>query len=458
MKDITQGNLSKNFILFAIPVIISGVLNQAYITVDKIMVGQILGEAGLAALGSTSTFITLLKSIIWGLGTGVSLYIAYLSTSGEKKRTVNAIKVNLLSVAGIAILVSASAIVLHKPIFSMLAVGKDIWHDSFIYYSLYLTGFVFFTFCNAASYIFNAIGRPSFPMKLSIFSCVANVVCNYVLIVVFGLGVAGAAIGSVLVAFISSLIYVIRLALEFRELGVGGERTRFCKRDIFPAWRLAVPCMIQQFIMYVSGAAVQPAVNLLGTAAIASYSVCSEIYSICATIFQNSSRGLSPFCAQCYGKENYTLVTKGVRVSVRQGVLLSVPLMAALLIFPRGIAGLFLGTNASSESVSYVMLYIYLCVPFVLCQVINNLFHNFYRGVMMPKLATVTTVAYSAVRVISTYLLVGRLGMLGVFLGFVIPWSVECAMSVIFYFKGLWKSEPYIKAELEARSQGSASL
>ena len=85
MKDITKGNLSKNFILFAIPVIISGVLNQAYLTVDKIMVGQVLGEEGLAALGSTGSFITLMKSIIWGLGTGISLYVAFLSTSGDKK-------------------------------------------------------------------------------------------------------------------------------------------------------------------------------------------------------------------------------------------------------------------------------------------------------------------------------------------------------------------------------------
>ncbi len=453
MKDITKGNLSKNLFFFAIPVIISGVLSQAYVTVDKIMVGQIIGEAGLAAIGSTSNFITLLKSIIWGLGTGVSLYIAYLSTSGDKKRTVNAIKVNLTCVALIAIGVSALAILLYKPIFSMLAIGDEIRRDAFVYYLVYLIGFVFFTFGNAASYIFNAIGRPSFPMKLAIFSCFGNVVLNYVFIAVFNLGVLGAALGSVVIAAVSVVIYIIRLYSEFTEIGCKGERVRFVGGDIFPAWRLAVPCMIQQFIMYISGAAVQPAVNLLGTAAIASYSVCSEIYSILCTVFQNSSRGLSPFCAQCYGKGDFLLVRRGVGVTLRQSILLSLPVIALFMLLPEAVAKLFLGARASAESVDYVVLYMLLCVPFVLCQVVNNLFHNFYRGVMMPKLATITTAVYTVLRIAITYAIVWRFGMLGVFIGFVIPWSVECLLSVIFYLKGNWKSELYRTAEKKAREE-----
>ncbi len=446
MKDITKGNLSKNFILFAIPVIISGVLNQVYTTVDKIMVGRFLGEVGLAAIGSTSTFITLMTSIIWGLGTGISLYIAFLSTSGDKSRTVNAIKVNLCVVAAIAVGVSAIAILLYRPIFAVLSIGSEIRHDALVYYIIYLSGFVCFTFCNASSYIFNAIGRPSLPMKLSVFSCVGNICFNYVFMRVFDLGIAGAALGSILVAFITCVFYIIRLAAEFRALGCAGERIRFCGRDILPALHQGVPCMIQQFIMYVSGFAVQPVVNQLGTAAIASYSVCAEIYSICATVFQNSSRGLSSFCAQCYGKGEFGLVRKGVKVSVRQGILLSAPIMALLLIFAGSIAEIFLGDKASAESMSYVVQYVYMCVPFVICQLVNNLFHNFYRGVMMPKLATASTAVYTVCRIAVTYAFVWKFGMLGVFLGFVVPWVTECALSVFFYIKGYWKSDCYKKA------------
>ena len=447
MKDITKGNLSKNFILFAIPVIVSGVLNQAYLTVDKIMVGQVLGEAGLAALGSTGTFITLMKSIIWGLGTGISLYVAYLSTSGDKKRLVNAIKVNLITVFALAVFISAASIALYYPIFRMLAIGDDIYKDALSYYVVYMLGFSFLTFSNAATYIFNAIGKPSYPMRLSIFSSVFNIIFNFVFLVVLKMGVIGAALGTLLASFISAVLYVIRLGKEFRDIGCPKERMSFATGNIAPAWRQGVPCMIQQFVMYISGAAVQPAVNLLGTAAIAAYSVCSEIYSICGTIFQNSSRGLSPFCAQCYGKGEFTLVKRGVKVSIRQGILLSAPLMALLMLFRFPIAEVFLGSNASAESVGYVVTYILLCVPFVLCQIINNLFHNFYRGVMMPKIATVTTLVYTVARIITTYAFVFSFGMMGIFLGFIIPWTAECVLSVVIYVSGRWKNEAYRRNE-----------
>lgn len=438
MKDITRGNLSKNFILYAIPVIISGVLNQAYLTVDKIMVGQILGEVGLAALGSTGSFITLMKSLIWGLGTGVSLYVAFLSTCSDRKRLVNAIKVNLITIAGLALAVSVLSTTLYVPIFKMLAINNEIWHDSFVYYAVTMSGFVFFTFGNAASYIFNALGNPSFPMVLAIVSSFGNIIFNYIFIIPLGLGVFGAAFASVLVALVTSLIYIIKLRCEFASLGCAGEKIRFKASDIRPAWRQGVPCMIQQFVMYVSGAAVQPAVNLIGTSAIAAYSVCSEIYSINSTIFQNSSRGLSPFCAQCYGKGEYALVRRGVKVSLRQGILLSVPIMAMFLIFHSYVPDLFM-SEPTKEASDYVVLYVLLCVPFVVFQIINNLFHNFYRGVMRPGLAMTTTVVYTLLRIAVTYALVGSLGMLGVFLGFIIPWGAECVLSVLLYLTGRWE-------------------
>ena len=445
MKDITKGNLSKNFILYAIPVIISGVLGQAYLTIDKIMVGQVLGEAGLAALGSTGSFVTLMKSIIWGLGTGISLYVAFLSTSGDKKRLVNAIKVNLLTVGAFAFLISLASLALYFPIFKMLAIGDEIWGDALTYYAIYMVAFSFLTFGNAATYIFNALGKPSFPMKVSIITSVLNIAFNFVFMVILRFGVAGAAFGTLLASIISVIIYLVQLKLEFRSITT--EKVPMSRFDIAPAWRQGVPCMIQQFIMYVSGAAVQPAVNLLGTAAIAAYSVCSEIYSICATIFQNSSRGLSPFCAQCYGKGEVALVGRGVKISMRQGIILSVPFMAFFMIFPHYIAGVFLGEGASAESVDYVVNYIWLCVPFILCQIINNLFHNFYRGVMKPGIATLTTAVYTVFRIATTYALVWELGMLGVFLGFVIPWLIEAVLSIALYFSGRWKNEAYRRNE-----------
>ena len=141
------------------------------------------------------------------------------------------------------------------------------------------------------------------------------------------------------------------------------------------------------------------------------------------------------------------LVGQGVKISMRQGIILSVPFMAFFMIFPHYIAGVFLGEGASAESVDYVVNYIWLCVPFIVCQIINNLFHNFYRGVMKPGIATLTTAVYTVFRIATTYALVWNLGMLGVFLGFVIPWLIEAVLSIALYFSGRWKNEAYRRNE-----------
>lgn len=92
MKDLTEGKISKNLLLFTIPVIFSLTLSRAYTTIDQIMVGKLLGEVSLAAVGSTSSFLTFFSSLLWGAGMGIPLYIGFLSSKGEKAKTVSALK------------------------------------------------------------------------------------------------------------------------------------------------------------------------------------------------------------------------------------------------------------------------------------------------------------------------------------------------------------------------------
>jgi Na+-driven multidrug efflux pump len=102
MKNMTEGNISKNFIGFAIPIILAGILSQAYGIADSMVVGRLLGEQGLASVGSTAAIITVCSSIIWGLGTGIALYIAILYGSGDFSDMTASVKANLVLIFGFA--------------------------------------------------------------------------------------------------------------------------------------------------------------------------------------------------------------------------------------------------------------------------------------------------------------------------------------------------------------------
>ena len=86
MKDLTKGNIYKTFLLFAIPMVLSSLLSQAYSTIDTIMAGKLLGDSALAAIGALSPFETFVNSVFWGYGMGVGVYVSHLFGAGAHEK------------------------------------------------------------------------------------------------------------------------------------------------------------------------------------------------------------------------------------------------------------------------------------------------------------------------------------------------------------------------------------
>ena len=106
MKDLTSGNINKNLLLYAFPALLSILLNRTYTTIDTIMLGQIIGEYGLAAVGSTGGLITALSSLFWGAGTGISIYFGMLMSKKETVKLISSIKSNVFFTMIVAFIVS----------------------------------------------------------------------------------------------------------------------------------------------------------------------------------------------------------------------------------------------------------------------------------------------------------------------------------------------------------------
>lgn len=449
MKNLTEGNISRNFLRFSIPLVLSGALGNAYGIADTIIVGRYLGEHGLASLGSTASYITIMSSVIWGLGVGISLYLASIFGTKDYKKYVNSVKSNLIIISLFSLFISILSIVFYKPVFHILAINGEIWQDSFTYFAIYMAGFISFSFNWSCVYILNSMGNSSFAFKISILSCVGNILGDIILINVFDLGVAGAAIASVMMTVIASVLYLLKFKREFKKLGVEKQKVAFDKQDVLKAWKMGIPSMLQQMVMYFSSVGVQPAVNILGNSAIAAYSVCLRIYTLTSCIFQNFSKCLSNYCAQCIGARKISMIKQGIKISIKQSFAFTIPVMLILFIFPQQITNFFYG-DGGGEGSHYVVRYIMLCIPFVACQVVNNMFHNFYKGVLIPKIALYTTLLYSVVRIVSTYALVPFFKMDGIFFGFMIPWAVEMIVCIAIYMSNKWKPDWYKALERQS--------
>lgn len=446
MKDLTKGNITKNLFIYAIPAILATLLSRTYSTVDSIMVGKILGETGLAAIGSTTSFMTALSALLWGMGTGISLYIGYLISANKKEQAVRAIKSNLLFLMIISLIVMILAIVFCRPIFSLLYINDEIYNDALTYYVIIMTCKCFSTFNSCVNDIFFITGNSSHAMKTSIVNCVINICLNYLFMAVFKWGVFGAAIAT----FISLLIVFIYNVFAIKKLYVGltsvKQPIKLYKEEIVSAFKLAIPCMLQQGIMYVASAVVQPVANRLGNSAIAAFSVCTTLYNICTIFFFSASKGLMAFGSQCYSSGKIQLIKRGFLTSLGLAISFTAPIVILMLIFPNLVAFCFL-QDAVGQTAEYIIRYITLCFPFLFLAILNNLFHNFFRSVLKPLLTTITSAVCSITYIAFSFALTPSLAMDGIYWSFIISWASECIVCLIIFFSNVWKTQRYKELE-----------
>ncbi|MBQ6998360.1 MAG: MATE family efflux transporter [Clostridia bacterium] len=444
MEKLFEGNIRKNFLNFAIPLVFSALLSQAYNIIDTVMASKLIGDVAVAAIGSTSPFITLISSIFWGYGTGFSIYIAVLFGSGEYKKMLNVIKTNLLIGSVAAILISVLCIVFYNSIFDFLNIEADIRKDAFAYFSVYIGGIIFLNLVWCGMYVSNSMGLSRMPFIASIVTCVLNITGNFVLIKICGLGVTGAAIATIFSAFCVAVFYIVTLTKIFTDMGLEIKSIYFSKEELKSTINYAVPSLLQQSVMYLCTAIVSPLTNLSGQSAIAGYTMSMRLYDLNAGVYQNANKTVSTYVAQCVGAKKYTMIKKGISTALSQTLLFLAPFLIVTVFGAGVISKTFLN---ETDSIHYCKVFLQFCMPFILFNVINNTAHAIFRSAGAGKFLVVSTVIYAVSRVIYSYALFGRYEMYGIYAAVVLSWITEAIFGIAVYVSGKWKSKEYKEAE-----------
>lgn len=441
MKDLTRGNIYKNFILFAIPMVLAGVFSQAYSIIDTAIAGKFIGENALAAIGATSPLISFISSAFWGFNSGVAVYIAHLFGKKSYKGIKDTILTCVLPEILLMIAIAASLIIFRHQIFDLLNVSKKIYDDAMAYFITYVAGFFLIVLNDTGVKITNALGISEYPFYMSLLAAVLNVTGNLFTILHLKWGVFGLAFSSVFAALIVNIAYFIKIASCLRDLGVAGHKARFDGFIFRDSAKYTISNMTQQGVMYISGVLVSPMINILGKDATASYTVSLQVYNIIATVYQNSTKTLSNFTAQADGAGKRNIFKKGVLAGLIQSILFALPLVLLCIFIPEKIAGIFLDENATPTTLSYSVIFLKYYLPFVIINITANLFHAFFRGLGSRAPLILSTVSGSLARIIFSYFLIPQMGMQGMFTGWVMFWLFDALCGVLYYIGFLRKEK-----------------
>lgn len=438
MKDLTRGNIYKTFFFFALPLVFSGVLTQMYAVVDTIIAGQYLGEAGLAATGATSCYITFISSLIWGYGSGVGVYIGRLFGAKEYGRIKNNFWTQILLITAVSFAIGWLSVLFHKPIFQLLRVDEAIWEEAFRYFAVYMGGFCLVVLNSCFMHAATAMGASTVPFVLSVVSGVLNVVGNIFSVVVLHMGIFGIGLATVFASGVTYFCYIFYFIRAFRKMPVK-EKTVLSLAEGKVILGFSLPTSFQQGVMYLANLLLSPMVNGIGPAATASYNVTHRIFEFNSAMFYNSSRAVGSYSAQCVGAKKYGSIKKGVGAGLLQSELFLLPILAVCLIFPQQIVGLF--SKEVGESLAYSLFFVQLCLPFTVFHCVDNLFHHLYRGCKRMGLLLLSTGFASATRLLLGLVLTATMGMNGFYISWAASWALEAVLNAVIYLFGVWIPE-----------------
>ena len=325
-KNLTQGNVLKTLLGFALPVLLAMFLQALYGGVDLLIVGHFGSTSDVSGVSSGSMLLHTLTNLIVGLTLGVTVFVGQKIGEGKPEEAGKAIGTGIILFTLIGIFVSILTVIFAGKLAILLNAPPEAFSETKQYIRICGAGLIFIVFYNLLGAIFRGIGDSKTPLITVIIACVANIFADLLFVAVFNLGSAGAALATILAQALSvviSLFIIIKkpLPFEFHKKYICLNRF-YVKTEL----RLGAPIALQDFLVGISFLVIQTVVNSLGLIASAGVGVAEKLCGFIMLIPISISQSLSAFVAQNIGAGQI----KRAKQSLKSGIAISL-LMACFI-------------------------------------------------------------------------------------------------------------------------------
>ncbi len=433
-RSLTQGSITRNILLFALPLMFGNLLQQMYNIADTWVVGRFLGSDALAAVGSSYTLMTFLTSILLGLCMGSGAAISMQYGSGEQDRMRQSVFMSFALIAGISIVLNLLVYIGLNGILWGLRVPQELRPLMKEYLLIIFLG-IFATFLyNYFANVLRAIGNSMVPLLFLAVSAILNVILDLLCVLVFQWGVRGAAGATVFSQYVSGVGIALYTLKKFPELCPKRSDCRWDKKNLGTILNLSVMTSVQQSIMNFGILMVQGLVNSFGTVIMAAFAAAVKIDSFAYMPVQDFGNAFSTYVAQNYGANQPERIRKGIRSAGLTSAIFCVCISALVCLFAEPLMGIFIDlsqTDIIAAGVHYLRIegacYIGIGILFLL--------YGYYRAVNQPLMSVILTIASLGTRVALAYLLSATaLGVTGIWLSVPIGWALADIIGIGYYF------------------------
>ena len=425
-------------ILFALPMIIGNLFQQTYTMADSAIVGRLVGEQALAAVGASYSLTNIFICIAIGGGAGASVIVSRYFGAKEYNKMKLAVYTAFISFLAVSVILAVIGLVFGRHIMILLNTPDDVLGMATEYLRIYFLGLPFLFMYNVVSSMFNALGKSRIPLCFLIFSSLSNILLDYLFVRYLQMEVAGVAWATLIAQGVSAVMSFCVFLWVLRRLNCGSTKL-FAKKELFSMMRIALPSILQQSIISIGMMLVQSVVNSFGSQALAGFSAAMRVESICIVPLLAMGNSLSSFTAQNIGAQQKDRVVEGYHAVNRIVILCAVLLCLLLEIFARPITLLFLGNEGTPTAVDTSLGYLTFIGWFYCLIGFKLAVDGLLRGAGDMKMFTIANLANLFIRVSVSVTLAPRFGIAMVWYSVPMGWFANWSISYAQYRTGKWR-------------------
>ncbi len=346
VSDFTQGRITGKLIRFMLPILGALVLQAAYGAVDVLVVGWFGTTEGLSGVSTGSSVINLVTFVLTGLASGITVIIGTSIGSGNAEKAGRTIGSAILFFLIIGVLLTILLIVFAEPAARLMQAPEEAVGNTVSYVRICGGGILFIIAYNVISCILRGIGNSRLPLIFVAIACVANIIGDYILIAIFHMDQAGAAIATVGAQALSVVLSLLILRKQNLPFTLSLKDLRF-SRELVSFLKIGSPIALQELMTQISFLALIAFINNIGLAASGGYGVANKIVTFVMLIPSSIMQSLSSFIAQNVGAGREDRARRTMATGMALGAAVGCLMFCLAFFFGHGISNIF----SSDESV-----------------------------------------------------------------------------------------------------------
>lgn len=431
-KDMTEGSPARLILFFTLPLIAGNIMQQLYAFIDTLLVGRFLGLEALAAVGCTGSLMFLLLGFVIGLTSGLAIYTGQRygakDATGVRESAAACIALSFV----IAVFLSIVGFFACRPLLELMHTPEELLDNATGFFSIICGGAMFATSALMAANILRSLGDSKMPTFILGCGIAINIALELLFLLVFGWGVPGAALATVVSWAIATGVFLLYIARRVPELHVRREDWRLSWSFLRAHLAIGLPMGFQATIIAFGAVILQVALNGLGAASVAAYAAAQKVDTIAMMPMMSFGAAMAAYTAQNYGAGKFSRIRTGVRACCRMSVGFS--LLAGALVIAAG--PYFMTLFVGPEEVEAIRLgQTYFLVNGLTYWILSMLFIFRYtlQGLGQSIVPTVAGVMELVMRATAGLFLVEATGFLGACLGNPMAWLGSCVPLAIAY-------------------------